>query len=76
MVRFYGSNMGWDWDETLNFLFPAPSFEDVQRLTELHAFMHESLRWRPVVPLGRLSSFRCQHPLPLAQGSPIVPRGI
>lgn len=30
----------------------APSFEDVQRLTELHAFMHESLRWRPVVPLG------------------------
>lgn len=30
----------------------APSFEDVKRLTELHAFMHESLRWRPVVPLG------------------------
>lgn len=30
----------------------APSFEDIQRLTELHAFMHESLRWRPVVPLG------------------------
>ncbi|KAG1854471.1 cytochrome P450 [Suillus subalutaceus] len=30
----------------------APSFEDVQRLTQLHAFMHESLRWRPVVPLG------------------------
>ncbi|KAG2048915.1 cytochrome P450 [Suillus hirtellus] len=30
----------------------APSFEDVQRLTKLHAFMHESLRWRPVVPLG------------------------
>lgn len=30
----------------------APSFEDVQRLTELRAFMHESLRWRPVVPLG------------------------
>jgi cytochrome P450 len=30
----------------------APSFEDVQRLTELHAFIQESLRWRPVVPLG------------------------
>lgn len=30
----------------------APSFEDIQRLTELQAFMHESLRWRPVVPLG------------------------
>ncbi|KAG1799186.1 cytochrome P450 [Suillus variegatus] len=30
----------------------APSFEDVQRLTKLHAFMHESLRWRPVVLLG------------------------
>ncbi|KAG1724555.1 cytochrome P450 [Suillus lakei] len=30
----------------------APSFKDVQRLTELHAFMYESLRWRPVVPLG------------------------
>lgn len=30
----------------------TPSFEDLQHLTELHAFMHESLRWRPVVPLG------------------------
>jgi cytochrome P450 len=30
----------------------APSFEDVQHFTELHAFIQESLRWRPVVPLG------------------------
>lgn len=29
-----------------------PSFEDIQHLTQLQAFMHESLRWRPVVPLG------------------------
>ncbi|KAG0696778.1 cytochrome P450 [Suillus ampliporus] len=30
----------------------VPSFEDIQHLTQLQAFMHESLRWRPVVPLG------------------------
>lgn len=70
MSRFYGSNAGWIWYEILNFLFTAPSFEDVQRLTKLHAFMHESLRWRPVVLLGRLSSFRCQRHLTVSTGFP------
>ncbi|KAG2365172.1 hypothetical protein BDR07DRAFT_698617 [Suillus spraguei] len=37
------------WDGIFSFLFTA---EDLQYLVELHAFMHESLRWRPVVPLG------------------------
>ncbi|KAG2131608.1 cytochrome P450 [Suillus bovinus] len=46
----------------------APSFEDVQCLTELRAFMHESLRWRPTVPLGRTSSFRCQRLLTVGTG--------
>ncbi|KAF9230392.1 cytochrome P450 [Melanogaster broomeanus] len=31
---------------------PAPTFEDSNRLPQLHAFMAEALRWRPVVSTG------------------------
>ncbi|KAF9230122.1 cytochrome P450, partial [Melanogaster broomeanus] len=54
----------------------APTFEDSNRLPQLHAFMSEALRWRPVVSAGvahratednhlgpfmRYASFLCTH---------------
>lgn len=37
---------------------PVPSFRDWDELSELHAFIAEGMRWRPVVPIGMQSRRR------------------